>query len=157
MENLDEVKEGRQYAPVYDKGHLEPCPWPPVKQYVLKQIRVELAIKERRRLRELQQAQANSSLDALSNLAGFTNTDAISEFYGYSYVAYNTFAINDTSYGEYVDACELDASDNKTLYFSGSGGTAACPAQGVTLYTNTALTTATRITTYSTFSKKKIL
>ena len=91
---------------------------------------------------ELQQAQANSSLDALSNLAGFTNPDSVSEFYGYSYIAYNTFAINDTSYGEYIAACELDASDNKTLYFSGSGGTAACPAQGVTLYTNTALTTA---------------
>jgi len=91
---------------------------------------------------ELQQAQANSSLDALSNLAGFTNPDAVSEFYGYSYAAYNTFAINTTSYGEYIDACGLDASDNKTLYFSGSGGTAACPAQGVTLYTNSALTTA---------------
>jgi len=91
---------------------------------------------------ELQQAQANSSLDALSNLAGFTNPDAVSEFYGYSYAAYNTFAINDTSYNEYIDACALDASDNKTLYFAGSGGTPACPAQGVTLYTNSALTAA---------------
>jgi len=91
---------------------------------------------------ELQQAQANSSLDALSNLAGFTNPDAVSDFYGYSYATYNTFAINTTSYGEYIDACALDASDNKTLYFAGSGGTAACPAQGVTLYTTSALTTA---------------
>ena len=91
---------------------------------------------------ELQQASTNVSLGAMSNLVGFVDPDAVSEFYGYSYAAYNTFAINDTSYGEYVDACELDASDNKTLYFSGSGGTAACPAQGVTLYTNTALTTA---------------
>ena len=91
---------------------------------------------------ELQQAQANSSLDALSNLAGFTNPDAVSEFYGYSYPLYNTFAINDTSYNESTEACELGASDNKTLYFAGTGGTAACPAQAVTLYTNSALTAA---------------
>lgn len=88
---------------------------------------------------ELQQAQANSSLDTLSNLAGFTNPDAVSEFYGFSYIAYNTFEINETSYNEYAGACELGGSDNKTLYFSGSGGTPACPAVGARLYTNTAL------------------
>ena len=91
---------------------------------------------------ELQQASANVSLGSLSNLAGFTDPDAVSEFYGFSYIAYNTFAIYDTTYNEYIEACEFGGSDNKTLYFSGSGGTAACPAQGVTLYTNTALTTA---------------
>jgi hypothetical protein len=91
---------------------------------------------------ELQQASANVSLGAMSNLVGFADPDAVSDFYGYSYPLYNTFAINDTSYNEYIDACALDASDNKTLYFAGSGGTAACPAEGVTLYTNSALTTA---------------
>ena len=59
LDNLDDVKEGRQYAPVYDEVHLEPCPRPPLKQFVLKEIRAELAIKERQRLRELQQAQAH--------------------------------------------------------------------------------------------------
>jgi hypothetical protein len=91
---------------------------------------------------ELQQASTNVSLGAMSNLVGFVDPDAVSEFYGYSYAAYNTFGILDTSYGEYVDACARDVSDNKTLYFAGSGGTPACPAQGVTLYTNSALTTA---------------
>jgi hypothetical protein len=61
MDNLDDVKEGRQYAPVYDEVHLEPCPRPPLKQFVLKEIRAELAIKERQRLRELQQAQAHGN------------------------------------------------------------------------------------------------
>ena len=61
LDNLDDVKEGRQYAPVYDEVHLEPCPRPPLKQYVLQEIRAELAIKERQRLRELQQAQAHGN------------------------------------------------------------------------------------------------
>ena len=91
---------------------------------------------------ELQQASANVSLGAMSNLVGFVDPDAVSEFYGYSYPLYNTFAINDTSYNEATEACELGASDNKTLYFAGTGGTAACPAQAVTLYTNSALTAA---------------
>ena len=88
---------------------------------------------------ELQQASTNVSLGAMSNLAGFVDPDAVSEFYGFSYIAYNTFDINDTSHNEYVEACELGGSDNKTLYFSGSGGTPACPSVGARLYTNTAL------------------
>ena len=31
MDNLDEVKEGRLYVPLYDEVHLEPCPRPPLK------------------------------------------------------------------------------------------------------------------------------
>ena len=31
MDNLDEVKQGRQYVPVYDEVHLEPCPRPQFK------------------------------------------------------------------------------------------------------------------------------
>jgi len=91
---------------------------------------------------ELQQAQANSSLDALSNLAGFTNPDAVSEFYGYSYAAYNTFAIYNNPFSTSGEACASRGADNLTLYFAGSGGTAACPTTSVTLYTNTSLTTA---------------
>ena len=91
---------------------------------------------------ELQQASTNVSLGAMSNLVGFVDPDAVSEFYGYSYAAYNTFAIYNNPYSTAVEACEGREADDLTLYFSGSGGTAACPAQGVTLYTNSALTTA---------------
>lgn len=89
---------------------------------------------------ELQQAQANSSLGALSNLAGFTDPDAVSEFYGFSFAAYNTFSIINEGYDEPESACDNKGSDNLTLYFSGSGGTPACPSTSVVLYTNTALT-----------------
>ena len=91
---------------------------------------------------ELQQASANVSLGAMSNLVGFVDPDAVSEFYGYSYPLYNTLTINEIPKDTYEDACELADSDKKTVYFAGGGGTPACPAQGVTLYTNSALTTA---------------
>lgn len=90
---------------------------------------------------ELQEAQANSSLGTLSNLAGFTDPDAVSDFYGYSYANYNTFSIINTQYPESEDACGDTGDDDLTLYFSGTGGTPACPNTGDTLYTNSALTT----------------
>ena len=90
---------------------------------------------------ELQEAQANSSLGTLSNLAGFTDPDAVSEFYGYSYANYNTVSIINTQYFDSQDACDDTKDDDLTLYFSGTGGTPACPATGDTLYTNSALTT----------------
>jgi len=90
---------------------------------------------------ELQEAQANSSLGTLSNLAGFTDPDAVSEFYGYSYANYNTVSIINTQYSKSEDACDDTGDDDLTLYFSGTGGTPACPATGDTLYTNSALTT----------------
>ena len=89
---------------------------------------------------ELQEAQANSSLGTLSNLAGFTDPDAVSEFYGYSYANYNTVSIINTQYFDSQDACDDTKDDDLTLYFSGTGGTPACPATGDTLYTNSALT-----------------
>ena len=61
MDNLDEVKEGRLYVPLYDEVHLEPCPRPPLKSFVLQEIRTELAIRERKRLRALQPMQAQSN------------------------------------------------------------------------------------------------
>ena len=93
---------------------------------------------------ELGQAQANSALRSLSNLAGFSTPDAISEFYGYPpAVNYRTFSIFDsgTTQGE---VCNILDQDNLTLYFyeSGGDGSPACPNAGVTLYTDTALTTA---------------
>jgi len=89
---------------------------------------------------ELQQSQANSSLRSLSNLAGFSTPDAVSEFYGYSYANYNYFEINDTGYSSSSEACNFGGQDNLTLYFAGSGGTQACPSVSNLLYTNTALT-----------------
>ena len=90
---------------------------------------------------ELQEAQANSSLGTLSNLAGFTDPDAVSDFYGYSYANYNTVSIINTQYFDSQDACDDTKDDDLTLYFSGTRGTPACPATGDTLYTNSALTT----------------
>jgi hypothetical protein len=89
---------------------------------------------------ELQEAQANSSLGALSDIAGFAAPDAVSDFYGYSYANYNTFSIINTGYDDAGSACDNKGSDNLTLYFAGSGGTPACPSTSVILYTNTALT-----------------
>lgn len=90
---------------------------------------------------ELQQASTNVSLGALSNLAGFTDPDAVSEFYGYSYANYNTVSIINAPEGSSAAACALSDEDDITLYFSGSGGTPACPTLTTTLYTNTSLTT----------------
>jgi hypothetical protein len=90
---------------------------------------------------ELQQASTNVSLGAMSNLVGFVDPDAVSEFYGYSYPLYNTFDIINNGRDSSAGACSLLVDDDLTLYFTGSGGTPACPAQGVTLYTNSALST----------------
>ena len=91
---------------------------------------------------ELQRASTNVSLGAMSNLVGFVDPDAVSEFYGYSYPLYNTFEVVNDGRNSSAGACSLLGDDDLTLYFTGSGGTPACPAQGVTLYTNSALTTA---------------
>jgi hypothetical protein len=91
---------------------------------------------------ELQQASTNVSLGAMSNLVGFVDPDAVSDFYGYSYPLYNTFSIVNSAYDTPEDACDEPDEDNLTLYFAGSGGTPACPSTSVILYTNTALTNA---------------
>ena len=95
----------------------------------LNDIRVELGL-----------AQSNVSLGSMSNSVGFTDPDAVSDFYGYSYANYNTFAIINTGYDEPGDACADTGEDKLTLYFAGSGGTPACPTTSVILYTDTALT-----------------
>lgn len=89
---------------------------------------------------ELQQSQANSSLRTLSNIAGFSTPDAVSEFYGYSYANYNYFEINDTGYSSSSEACNFGGQDNLTLYFAGTGGTQACPTTTTQVFTDTALT-----------------
>ena len=95
----------------------------------LNDIRVELGL-----------AQSNVSLGSMSNSVGFTDPDAVSEFYGYSAANYNTFAIINTGYDNGEKACGDINDDNLTLYFAGSGGTPACPTTSVILYTDTALT-----------------
>ena len=95
----------------------------------LNDIRVELGL-----------AQSNVSLGSMSNSVGFTDPDAVSDFYGYSYANYNTFSIINTGYDDSGTACGNKDDDNLTLYFAGSGGAPACPTTGVILYTDTALT-----------------
>ena len=98
-------------------------------QLSLNDIRVELGL-----------AQSNVSLGSMSNSVGFTDPDAVSEFYCYSAANYNTFSIINTGYDNGEEACGDGNDDNLTLYFSGSGGTPACPTTSVILYTDTALT-----------------
>ena len=81
---------------------------------------------------ELGQAQANSSLRALSALANFSSPDAMSDFYGYSNVtatAY-TFYVGDggVGYSDWTQACG-EAYDPVTLYSSSTS-----LAVGVILY-----------------------
>ena len=68
---------------------------------------------------ELSQAQANSSLRALSALANFSSPDAMSDFYGFSAATEYQFYSGDGGGGfpEWSVACS-DASDPKTLYSS---------------------------------------
>lgn len=89
---------------------------------------------------ELQQAQANSSLGALSDLAGFAAPDAVSDFYGFSFENYNTFDIHNDPYVNPEESCFFGGEDNLTLFFAGSGGTPACPTSGVFVFTDSALT-----------------
>ena len=73
-----------------------------------------------------------------------TTPHAMSEWYGYDqdYEQWRSFDILDQGFGEGSEACESEEPDNLTLYYDsgGSGTGAACPATGVTVYTDTALT-----------------
>ena len=71
---------------------------------------------------------------------------AMSEWYGYDqdYVSWRSFTIENAGYGDGEEACSLGGSDDTTLYYA-SGGTgtgAACPSAGVTVYTDTGLSSA---------------
>ncbi len=83
---------------------------------------------------QLGQAQGNNSLNALSNLAGFSKPDAISEFYGYPPTA--TLFLVETPTSSQGEVCSIDGGEFP-VYFSGSG----CPTVGTTLYTDNGLTT----------------
>jgi hypothetical protein len=83
---------------------------------------------------ELGQSQANSSLRSLSNIAGFSTPDAISEFYGYSPSA-SIFLI-EPGVENSGEACSAEGGEFE-LWWEGPG----CPAITNTLYTDPGLTT----------------
>ncbi len=84
---------------------------------------------------ELGQAQANSSLRSLSNLAGKSTPDAMSEFYGFSASTAFSFLFGDggQGYNTFSEACS-EAYDPVTLYSSSTS-----LAVNVTLYTDNTL------------------
>jgi hypothetical protein len=84
---------------------------------------------------ELGQAQANSSLRALSALANKSTPDAMSEFYGYSASTEYTFLGGDGGggYADWTQACG-EAFDPITLYSSSTS-----LAVNVYLYTDNTL------------------
>lgn len=85
---------------------------------------------------ELGQAQANSSLRSLSNLAGFSTPDAISEFYGYSPVTSTSVFLVEPGVSDSAEACSVDGGEFE-LWWAGPG----CPGLTDTLYTDPGLTT----------------
>ena len=84
---------------------------------------------------ELSQAQANSSLRALSALANKSTPDAMSEFYGFSAATEYTFLAGDGGggYADWNQACG-EAFDPITLYSSSTS-----LAVNVILYTDNTL------------------
>ena len=83
---------------------------------------------------QLGQAQGNNSLRALSNLAGFSTPDAMSEFYGYP-PATRVFLVEPGTRSQ-GEVCGLDGGEFP-VYWGGSG----CPNVGSTFYTDEGLTT----------------
>ena len=99
----------------------------------LNDIRVELGL-----------AQSNVSLRSMSNTAGFSTPDAVSEFYGYPPTPnYRTFAIVNfpTTSGE---VCSIRDPDNLTLYYeeAGGDGSPGCPSTGVYVFEDPGLSIA---------------
>jgi hypothetical protein len=82
---------------------------------------------------ELGQAQANSSLRSLSNLAGKTTPDAMSEFYGYSSITYDPIDLG-YAYGDPGEACGVAGGEGyQTKYYIRSAGFLT----GSVIYNNT--------------------
>lgn len=83
---------------------------------------------------ELSQAQANSSLRALSALANKSTPDAMSEFYGFSAsTEYQFYQGDGGGFGSFGEACS-DATNPLTLYSSSTS-----LAVNVYLYTDNTL------------------
>ena len=47
VKNIQKVKEDRMYVPRYEEVRLRPCPKPPLKSFVIKEVLGELERKER--------------------------------------------------------------------------------------------------------------
>ena len=94
---------------------------------------------------ELSMVKSNVSLGYVSDVVGFIEPDAISDFYGYSATAGSqSFGIvNDGGYGSESEACEQAArEDDTTLYFNiGSGSGSSCPSTGNVAFTDSSGTT----------------
>lgn len=84
---------------------------------------------------ELGLAQSNVSLGSMSDTAGFSAPDQISDFYGYSHSSLTS--INSTARAaNSADAC--DETTSLTLYHNGAGSN---PTTGNTIYQDAAGTT----------------
>ena len=90
----------------------------------------------------------DGSLRSLSNTAGKSTPDAMSEFYGYSHSSVSSGTLY------YASDCGLDGSDacvfgtGGTYYWSGSGDPIT---NGYDIYTNSSLTTAAATGCYASF------
>ena len=47
VKSIQEVKEGYMYVPKYDEIRLKPCPKPPLKIFIIKEVLIELEKKEK--------------------------------------------------------------------------------------------------------------
>ena len=47
VKSIQEVKEGYMYVPKYDEVRLKPCPKPPLKSFVIKEVLIELEKREK--------------------------------------------------------------------------------------------------------------
>lgn len=86
---------------------------------------------------ELGAASTNVSLGSMSNTAGFSEPDAISDFYGYSATTSYEGLLSSQATNSSTEACEgLEVSD--TVYKDGSSST---PAASDQLYEDSSLST----------------
>ena len=53
VQNIQQVKEGKMWVPMYEEVRLRPCPKPPLKNFVLKAVENALQEKEEWRLQAL--------------------------------------------------------------------------------------------------------
>jgi hypothetical protein len=59
VKSIQEVKEGKMYVPRYEEVKLRPCPKPPLKCFVIKEVLKELKKKEKWRIDLLSQIELN--------------------------------------------------------------------------------------------------
>ena len=59
VKSIQEVKEGKMYVPRYEEVKLRPCPKPPLKCFVIKEVLKELKKKEKWRIDLLSQIDLN--------------------------------------------------------------------------------------------------